>query len=71
MNSVNYTPSPQLLKAFRARLVMDGVSLTAWAERQGIQRQNLSKALAGYWVGPKAESLVRNAVELLERKGLN
>jgi lambda repressor-like predicted transcriptional regulator len=51
-------PSPALLKAVRAGLIIKGSSLSAWAAANGVKRQNLTKALVGDWKGKKAAELV-------------
>lgn len=58
MFEVNTTPSPELLKAVRAALVLRGTSLNRWATENSVKRQNLTKALTGSWTGPKATILV-------------
>lgn len=61
------SPSPELLKAVRAGLVLQGSSLSQWARENGVKRQNLTKALLGSWSGPKAKALVNQvAAEALE-----
>lgn len=51
-------PSPELLKAVRAGLIIKGSSLSAWAMKNGVKRQNLTKALLGEWKGKKAAELI-------------
>ncbi|TYB81473.1 hypothetical protein [Maritimibacter fusiformis] len=59
----NTNPSPELLKAVRAGLVLQGTSLSRWAEAHGVKRQNLTKALLGEWRGPKAQTLLEKVKE--------
>ena len=61
-----YTPSRELLKAAKAALLLRDSSLSEFARSQGVARQNLCKALAGNWTGPRAASLVERTVETLE-----
>lgn len=68
MPEVNITPSVELLKALRARLILDDLSLTKWSEAHGIKRQNLRKALVGQWDGPKARNIVRLVCRYLEQE---
>lgn len=63
----NLTPSTDLLKAVRAQLILRDSSLSAWAEQNGVKRQNLRKALVGEWRGPKASKLVARVVNDLLR----
>ena len=59
MIDLSHTPSPELLKAVRAALLLRGQSLTGWARANGVKRQNLCKALTGQWTGPGARTLVK------------
>lgn len=63
MSCLHDTPSEELLKAVRAAFVMQGTSLHAWCSKQGVHRQNVSKALTGSWSGPKATALVQEVVK--------
>ena len=60
------TPGPELLKALRARLILENTSLTQWSAAKGIHRQNLTKALLGTWRGPTASKLVKDAIAAIE-----
>ena len=54
-----HTPSTAFIKEVRARLILRGSSLSDWSRKNGVQRQNLTKALSGDWKGPKAEALIQ------------
>ena len=58
MSFVNTTPGRELLKAVRASLVLKDQSISSWAKKNNVARQNLTKALLGEWSGPKATALV-------------
>ncbi len=60
---VDHTPSPELLKAVRVRLIMRGTSLHAWASANGYRHQNVRKALIGDWRGPKAHALIKAVIK--------
>ncbi|MBZ0129485.1 MAG: hypothetical protein K8F59_10240 [Rhodobacteraceae bacterium] len=68
MIPVNDTPSDQLLKAFRARLVLGGSSMAEWARVNEVKRQNLAKALTGEWQGEKAAKLVQAAIDVIKNE---
>jgi len=55
---VNLTPSDELLKAVRVRLLMKDASLSSYCSQKGFVRQNVTAALIGQWKGPKASRLV-------------
>jgi lambda repressor-like predicted transcriptional regulator len=55
------------LKAVRAQLILRDSSLSAWAQQNGVKRQNLRKALLGEWQGPKAAKLVERVFNDLLR----
>lgn len=59
---VDHTVGPGTLKAVRASLVLRGSSLSQWARKNGVKRQNVTKALLGEWQGPKAKALVRKII---------
>ena len=63
------TLGPQLVKALRARLVLEGSSLEKWAGENSVKRQNLCKALEGEWKGPKAQQLVQKAIAFIRDAG--
>ncbi len=55
------------MKEVRAALILKDSNLSKWAAANGVKRQNVSKALLGEWIGPKAEALVLNIIhETLE-----
>ena len=56
---VNLTPSDELLKAVRVRLLMKDASLSSYCSQRGLIRQNVTAALIGQWNGPKAQKLVQ------------
>jgi len=58
MVDLSHDPSPELMRAVRAVLVLRGQSLGSWARANGVQRQNLCKAILGEWDGPKARDLI-------------
>lgn len=60
------TPSAELLKAVRVKLLLRDVSLTVYAGQRGVKRQNLTKALLGVWRGPTARLLVQDVLDDLD-----
>lgn len=56
-------PSPELLKAVRGGLIIQGTSLARWANDNGVKRQNLTKALLGDWKGQKAAQIVERVTK--------
>lgn len=65
---VNYSDPGWLLKAVKASLILSDSSLSDWSKKNGVQRQNLTKALCGDWTGPKADRLVAKITEELRVK---
>lgn len=57
------TPGPALLKEVRAGFTLQGTSLRAFCNREGLTYQNVYAALRGDWQGPKARELVFSTVE--------
>ena len=52
------TPSKKLLKMVRAHFLLQGRSLRAFCESEGLTRQNVTSALIGKWKGKKASYLI-------------
>lgn len=52
------TPSSHLFKEVRARLILRGLSFSAYCRKSGLTRQNVASALSGKWTGPKATEVV-------------
>lgn len=52
------TPSDHLFKEVRARLILRGLSFSAYCRNAGLTRQNATSALSGKWTGPKAAEVV-------------
>lgn len=66
MQSLVDTTNPDTIKAIRANLILRGSSLLAWAKENDVKRQNLCKALAGEWKGPRAQAVVAKLLADLE-----
>lgn len=56
-------PGPQTLKAIRGALVVQGSTLSRWADENGVKRQNLTKAILGEWNGPKGQAWFSAVIE--------
>ena len=65
MSHVNDIPSDHLLKAFRARLILDGLSISEWSRQDGFKRQNVTKAITGTWQGPNARDMVKLVISVV------
>lgn len=63
MASANHKPSPELLKAVRAGLILKDSSLSKWSQENGHKRQNVTKAVTSDWQGPKAGALVEALID--------
>lgn len=55
-----HTPSGDLFKAIRARLIMRGYSFAGYCRDNDLTRQNAASALCGRWRGRKASALVND-----------
>jgi gp16 family phage-associated protein len=60
------TPSPELLKAVRAELILKGTSLKAFCEANGFVRQHVGQVISGKRTGPKATELVDSFLKALK-----
>jgi hypothetical protein len=61
------TPSPQLLKATRAELILRGTSLSAFCKEYGFLRQAVTPALSGQRPGPKSRALAARFLDKVRK----
>lgn len=67
MTDMHFIPSEQVLKEVRAKLVLQGKSLSLFCREHRLVRQNVTAALTGQWVGPKASDLAVKVLALVEK----
>lgn len=60
---VDTTPSAELMKVIRSRLILQGASFAEYCRANNLTRPNAAAAITGRWTGPKAAALVATVLK--------